>query len=141
MFPFRRLSVWEKSHALVLRVYRATDGPVCRRFPALTSQLRRAAASVPANIAEGSSYASQAQFSRYLEMALASAREVDYHLLLARDLDAIDQREFAFLEARIGEVQGMLLGLKKRVAERVRAAATSRVSARPTKSSSGAERK
>jgi hypothetical protein len=41
MFPFRRLSVWEKSHELVLRVYRVTEGPVARRFPSLTSQLRR----------------------------------------------------------------------------------------------------
>lgn len=141
MFPFRRLSVWEKSHELVLRVYRATEGPVSRKYPALTSQLRRAIASIPANIAEGSSYASQAQFNRFLEIALASARESDYHLLLARDLELFDLKEYAFLEARLGAVQGMLLGLKKRVAERVRAPGNARGSARPTKQLSGAERK
>ena|SRR5688572_27243362 len=120
MFPFRRLAVWEKSHELTLRVYRATDGPATRRFPGLSSQLRRAMAAVPTNIAEGAGHASQAQFNRFLEIAIASAHEVDYHLLLARDLELLSAREYAFLEARLGEVQAMLLGLRKRVVERVR---------------------
>jgi four helix bundle protein len=77
-------------------------------------------AAVPANIAEGAGHASQAQFNRFLEIAIASAHEVDYHLLLARDLDLVSAREYAFLEARLGEVQAMLLGLRKRVAERAR---------------------
>ena len=120
MFPFRRLAVWEKSHELTLRVYRATDGSAIRRFPGLSSQLRRAMAAVPTNIAEGAGHASQAQFNRFLEIAIASAHEVDYHLLLARDLELFSAREYAFLEARLGEVQAMLIGLRKRVIEKVR---------------------
>lgn len=120
MFPFRRLAVWEKAHSLTLRIYGATDGPMARRFPALTSQLRRSVASVPANIAEGAGHASQPQFNRFLEIALASAREADYHLLLAKDLGAITAKEYAGFEARLSEVQGMLMGLRKRVLERMR---------------------
>ena len=120
MYPFRRLSVWEKSHELTLRVYRLTDGTMTRRYPGLASQLRRSVAAVPANIAEGAGHATDPQFNRYLEIALASAREADYHLLLAKDLEAITERDYAVLEARLSEVQGMLMGLRKRVLERVR---------------------
>ena len=120
MYPFRRLTVWEKAHALTLRIYEITDGPVTRRFPALSSQLRRAIASIPANIAEGAGHSTDPQFNRFLEIALASAREADYHLLLARDLQAITGRDYAVLEARLSEVQGMLMGLRKRVLERIR---------------------
>lgn len=120
MYPFRKLAVWEKAHALTLRVYGATDGAALRRFPGLASQLRRAVSAIPANIAEGAGHASQAQFNRFLEIALASAREADYHLLLAKDLAMLGDREYAHLEARLAEVQGMLMGLRKRVLERVR---------------------
>jgi four helix bundle protein len=120
MYPFRRLAVWEKAHELTLRVYRATDGSVFRRYPALSSQLRRAVSSIPANIAEGAGHATQPQFNRFLEIAIASAREADYHLLLAKDLGVVSTRDYAVLEARLGEVQGMLVGLRKRVLERVR---------------------
>ncbi len=120
MYPFRRLAVWEKAHDLTIRVYRSTDGMSGRRFPGLAAQLRRAVAAVPANIAEGAGHASDAQFNRFLEIAIASAHEADYHLLLARDLELITSKEHAHLEARLGEVQGMLIGLRKRVVERVR---------------------
>ena len=120
MYPFRKLSVWEKAHSLTLRVYSATDGPQTRRFPGLLAQLRRAVAAIPTNIAEGSGHASQAQFNRFLEIAVASGREADYHLLLAKDLGILTEREYAHLEARLSEVQGMLMGLRKRVLERIR---------------------
>ena len=120
MYPFRKLAVWEKAHALTIRMYSATDGPSTKRFPGLSAQLRRATAAIPANIAEGAGHASQAQFNRFLEMALASAREADYHLLLAKDLELLSKREYAYLEARLSEVQSMLMGLRKRVLERLR---------------------
>jgi four helix bundle protein len=123
MFPFRRLVVWEKAHALTVRVYIATEAQACRRYPAVTSQLRRAIAAVPANIAEGAGHASQAQFNRYLELAVVSAREADYHLLLARDLEMLSSKEYAILEARTSEVQAMLMSLRKRVLERKRSGA------------------
>jgi len=120
MYPFRRLTVWVKAHELTLRVYQATDGPIGRKFPGLAAQLRRAAASIPANLAEGTGHSTDPQFNRFIEIAQASAREADYHLLLARDLEAIPSRDYATLEARLSEVRGMLFSLRKRVQERMR---------------------
>jgi four helix bundle protein len=120
MYPFRRLSVWTKAHELTLRVYKATDGVAHRRFPGLTSQLRRAVASIPANIAEGAGHSTAQQFNRFIEIAQASAREADYHLLLGRDLGVFSSKEYAILEARLDEVEAMLYGLRRRIQERMR---------------------
>lgn len=120
MYPFRRLLVWGKAHELTLRVYQVTEGAVTRRYPGLTSQLRRAVSSIPANIAEGAGHSTEPQFNRFILIAQASAREADYHLLLAKDLGAITSREYATIEARLSEIQAMLFGLRKRVQERMR---------------------
>jgi four helix bundle protein len=87
MQDFRDLKVWQRAHALVLQIYKASS-----RFPdheryGLISQLRRAAVSIPANIAEGTIRASDQDFARFLQIAIGSASEVDYLLLLARDLE------------------------------------------------------
>jgi four helix bundle protein len=118
MQAYKRLAVWEKAHELVLRVHRATDGAEMRGSPGLSAQLRRAVVAIPTNIAEGTGHASPAQFNRFLEIAIASAAEADYQLLLARDLDFLSARAYAQLEARLGEVRAMLIGLRKRVLER-----------------------
>ena len=89
MQDFRNLDVWRKAHELVLHTYEATRRPSEHRFPGLAAQLRRAAASVPANIVEGCGHASPREFARFLQLALASAHEVHYHLLLAHDLAEI----------------------------------------------------
>jgi four helix bundle protein len=120
MYPFRKLLVWSKAHELTLRVYQATEGGVTRRYPGLTSQLRRAVASIPSNIAEGAGYSTEPQFNKFIQIAQASAREADYHLLLAKDLGALSSREYATLEARLSEVQAMLFGLRRRVQERMK---------------------
>ncbi len=124
MHPFRRLAVWEKAHALTLLIYPISEGQMLRRFPSLAHQLRRAVASIPANIVEGAGLGSQAQFNRHITIALASAREAEYHLLLAKDLGAIDLKTFATLEARLGEIQAMLNSLGRRVRERMTAGST-----------------
>lgn len=123
MIPFRRLAVWEKAHLLTIRVYTATDGAVLHRFPGLGAQLRRSVAAIPTNIAEGAGHASQEQFNRFLGIALSSARQADYQILLAKDLGLLAPKEYAFLEARLGEVQSMIVGLRKRVLEGIARAA------------------
>jgi four helix bundle protein len=120
MLAFRQLAVWEKAHELTLRVHRATEGAAMHRSPGLSAQLRRSITAIPTNIAEGTGHPSQAQFNRFLEIALASASEADYQLLLAKDLDLISAKEYAQLEARLSEVRAMLIGLRKRVVERAR---------------------
>jgi len=111
MQGFRRLNVWEKAHELTLEVYRVTA-----RFPkeelyALTSQLKRAASSVAANIAEGCGRGSEADFARFLLIAMGSASELEYHLLLARDLKFLSETDYQRLDTGTTEVKRMLASL------------------------------
>ena len=108
MRNFRELKVWQKAHGLTLAVYRAT-----RAFPSeekfgLTSQLRRAAASVPANIAEGCGRNTEKDFARFLGIAAGSASEAEYHLLLARDLGILATEHHQPLDVEVNEVKRML---------------------------------
>ena len=89
MRDFRELKVWEKAHRLTLQVYRITKNfPSDEQF-GLTVQLRRAAASVPTNIAEGCGRDSERELARFMSIAGGSASEVEYQLLLACDLNYI----------------------------------------------------
>lgn len=115
MGPFHDLVVWQKSHALVLDLYKATlHFPQDERY-ALTSQLRRAATSIPANIAEGSGHDSDGDFSRFVAIALGSAAELEYHLLLARDLGYISSNDHRAFDQRLAEVKRMLVSLRRRL--------------------------
>ncbi|HET7273864.1 MAG TPA: four helix bundle protein [Longimicrobiaceae bacterium] len=116
MGNFKSLLVWQKSHVLTLEVYRAT-----RRFPdnerfGLTSQLRRAAASIPANIAEGCGRNGDAELARFCRIGLGSTNEVEYHLLLARDLEYLEVGEYRVLVTGVYEVKRMLSAFIEKVA-------------------------
>jgi len=115
MQDFRKLKVWEESHALALGVYAKTANlPTGRGWP-LESQLLRAATSVPANIAEGCGRAGDRDFRRFLRHSLGSACELEYHLLLARDVGFLPVPEYAVLAAQVVEVKRMLAGLIRRL--------------------------
>jgi four helix bundle protein len=108
---FRRLRVWARAHQLVLEVYRATrDFPVRERY-GITSQMRRAAVSIPANIAEGCGRRGNAEFAHFLSISMGSATELQYHLILARDLELVEAAPFALLDGKTAEVQMMLVAL------------------------------
>jgi four helix bundle protein len=130
MHPYRRLSVWRKSHELTLRIYGVVE-PIRRRYPSLAQQLVRAAHSIPSNLAEGSGRASGTQFAQFLQIALGSARELDYFLRLATDLGALPPNDHAMLEARTDEVTRMLVVLRRRVISAPRALTTSRAPVKP----------
>ena len=130
MHPYRRLSVWRKSHELTLRVYAVIE-PIRRKHPSLAHQLVRAAHSIPANLAEGSGRGSGAQFAQFLQIALGSARELDYFLRLATDLGVLTAHEHATLEARTDEVTRMLVVLRRRVIAAPRALTSSRTPLKP----------
>ena len=107
MRPFQELEVWRAAHALALDVYRATAVlPEAERF-GLQSQLRRAAVSIASNIAEGSAL-TDVEFRRFLRTALGSATEVEYQLLLARDLGFLGSESHADLDAKVGSIKRML---------------------------------
>ena len=122
MQDFRQLNVWKKSHALVLLVYaRTANFPRSEMF-GVTAQCRRAAVSIAANIAEGSSTGSDGEFGRFLRVAFASASELEYFTILISDLRFVDSAEAAKITADIVEVKRMLAGLIARLkAERLKA--------------------
>ena len=86
MKDFRTLKVWEKAHALTLAIYKATEKFPKQEMYALTSQIQRAAVSIPTNIAEGCGKDSDAELKRYFVIAMGSASELEYLLLLAHDI-------------------------------------------------------
>jgi len=115
MQDYKKLSVWTKSHQLVLLVYEATGTVSERKFPGLTSQIRRAAASIPSNIAEGCGHTGSRELARFLGIAVASSFELAYHLQLAADLQMISKSDFARLDARTEQVKRMLSSLLVKV--------------------------
>jgi four helix bundle protein len=115
MRSFRDLAVWQRAHALTLALYKVT-----RSFPrdeqyGLTAQVRRAAASVAANLAEGCGRRTAADFGRFVQIALGSASELEYHLILAADLGLLAPDTHAGFESAVIEVKRMLTGLAKKV--------------------------
>jgi four helix bundle protein len=108
---FRKLAVWEKSHQLALAVYEATVAFPRDEVYALTSQIRRAATSIPSNIAEGCGRSGEAEFRNYLRIAAGSASELEYQLLLVHDLKYLDHTEYERLSAGVVEVKRMLARL------------------------------
>jgi len=112
---FRDLKVWHKAHAVTLALYLATETfPTAERY-GLTSQMRRAAASIPANIAEGCVRLTDADFARFLHVALGSASEVEYFALLARDLHFLPDATYETIITDIQEVKRMLSALIARL--------------------------
>jgi len=112
---FKELRVWLKAHELAILVYKLT-----RAFPrdevyGLTSQVRRSAASIGANIAEGCGRHSDGEMTRFLQIARGSASETEYHLLLAKDLGFLQEADFQVAEQAVVVVQRMLTALVQRV--------------------------
>jgi four helix bundle protein len=101
MEDFKNLRVWAKAHELTLSVYQRTRDFPKEEMYGLTSQMRRSAASVGANIAEGCGRRSDGEMRRFLQIARRSASELEYHLLLAKDLRFLQVDDFADLEARV----------------------------------------
>jgi four helix bundle protein len=89
MRDFRQIKVWVKAHQLTLEVYKKTAPFPREELYGLTSQLRRACASIPANIAEGFGRGGNVELARFLQIGMGSAYEVEYHALLAKDLGLI----------------------------------------------------
>jgi len=108
MKDFRQLQVWEKAHKVTLMIYRLTAEFAIQERYGLTSQVRRASASIAANIAEGCGRNIGGDFHRFLATAMGSAVEVEYFMLLARDLEFLDDATYKVAERGVLEVQRML---------------------------------
>ena len=115
MRNYRDLIVWQRAHTLTMRLYDITA-----RFPknenyALTSQIRRAAASIGANLAEGCGRWTEGELNHFTLIAMGSANELDYHLFLASELKLIPRPGYQTLLTELTEIRRMLTSLKVRL--------------------------
>jgi four helix bundle protein len=115
MKDFRKLIVWEKAHQFTLKIYKVTEEFPREELYSLTSQIRRACVSIPTNIAEGCVRSSDADFSRFLYIALGSTSELEYLILLAMDLKIIKNKLHLELNNEINEIKKMLISMIKKL--------------------------
>ena len=115
MKDFRKLQVWEKAHQLALTLYHVTASFPRDETYGLSSQIRRAASSIPSNIAEGCGREGDAELSRFCIIARGSARELEYQLLLARDLKLIPPNDYEHLSQQTVEIKRMLTVLVQKL--------------------------
>jgi four helix bundle protein len=107
--------VWQRAHELALDTYQWTHSFPKDKIYGLTSQVRRAAVSIPANIAEGCGREGDAELARFLRISMGSASELEYHVLLARDLKYLSSDGFSDLSAKVQEVKRMQTGFLARL--------------------------
>src|SRR5688572_17350754 len=120
MRDFRTLVAWQRSHSFALRIYKVTADFPREELYLLTSQMRGSAASVPTNIAEGCGSDGGLDLARFLQMGMRSASELDYQLILARDLGYIPEDAHTPLEKELSEVKKILNALISKVRADVR---------------------
>lgn len=115
MRDYKKLIVWQRAHQLVLSVYRVTrDFPREERFN-LTSQIRRAATSIPTNIAEGCGKFTQRDFAKFLQDAFGSVQEVEYLTFLSFELAYFKKETYSRVDKDVNEIKAMLIKLLQKI--------------------------
>jgi four helix bundle protein len=117
MANFRELRVWERAHDLTLRIYEATANFPKQEMYGLTSQIRRSCTSIPTNVAEGCGRGGDPEPARFLHIAMGSASELEYQLLLARDLNLLAIPDYESLALHLNEVQRMLASFIQKLSQ------------------------
>ena len=115
MQDFHKLKVWEESHQLTLDIYRVTIEFPKEELYGLINQIRKSSASIATNIAEGCGRETNAELKRFLYIAMGSASETEYHLLLSKELGYLTESDFARLNQEIGSVKQMITSLIKKL--------------------------
>ncbi|MCK7589592.1 four helix bundle protein [Subsaxibacter sp. CAU 1640] len=117
MIDYRKYKVWQKAHLLVLELYSLTENfPKKEQFN-LISQINRSVISIPTNIAEGCGRETQKELIRFLYIASGSAHEMEYLILVSKDLKYIDEFKYEKLSSQIIEIKKMLASLIKKISE------------------------
>jgi four helix bundle protein len=111
MKDFRNLEVWRKAHLLVLEIYKTTKTFPKDELYGLISQIKRCSVSIPSNIAEGCGRDGDSEFGRFLQIAIGSASELEYQLLLSRDLGLVVDTEYNQLNLQVTEIKRMITSL------------------------------
>jgi four helix bundle protein len=113
MRDFKKYDIWQLSHSLTLKLYKITSDFPKEELYGLSSQIRRAAASIPTNISEGCGRNSDKEFNQFLNIALGSANETEYLLILSKDLNYINNEIFENLEKEINTIKSKIYKLKQ----------------------------
>jgi four helix bundle protein len=120
MIDYRKYNVWQKSHQLVLDVYKLTsEFPKNEQFN-LISQINRAAVSIPTNIVEGCGRETQKELIRFLYISSGSAHELEYLILLSTDLKFIEKEKFEIIQTQLKEIKKMLASLIRKIQETIK---------------------
>jgi four helix bundle protein len=115
MKDYKKFLVWQKAHQLTLEIYRVTKNFPKEEVYGLTSQMKRAASSIPMNIAEGCGRNTDKDFARFLVISFGSANELEYQVILSTDLGYLNQEQSTTLLTKLEEVKKMLNGLIKKI--------------------------
>ncbi|WNM19156.1 four helix bundle protein [Flavobacterium capsici] len=115
MRDFKKYDIWQLSHSLTLEVYKATSNFPNEELYGLVSQLRRASSSIPTNISEGCGRNSDKEFNQFLNIALGSANETEYLLLLSKDLNYISEEIFSDLDSKTNTIKSKIYKLKQKL--------------------------
>ncbi len=115
MRNFKKYKVWEDSHHLVLEIYKISKSFPKEEMFSLTSQLKRATSSIPTNFSEGCGSNSDKEFARYIGISIASCSEVEYLLILSKDLQFISIEEYEFLLDKLIQIRKQLYSLRQKI--------------------------
>lgn len=115
MQNFKDLILWQEAHQLTLKIYGVSKSFPKEEVFGITSQIRRASSSIPCNIAEGCGRFTSKDFANFLQIALGSANETDYLLLLAKDLNYLSEEDFINLQERMNKIRAMNINLLEKV--------------------------
>ena len=111
MSDFKKLEVWRKAHALALNVHRVAIGIRGANYSGLRSQMIRSSMSIPTNIVEGNGQRTKLEFGRFVRIAVNSSQELEYHLIVARDVQSISASDYTALSTQTIEVRKIMHGL------------------------------
>jgi len=115
MRDFKKYDIWQLSHAFTLEIYKIRTYFPKEELYGLTSQIRRASSSIPTNISEGCGRNTDKEFNQFLNIALGSANETEYLLILSNDLNYISEEIFKNLEAQINTIKSKIYKLKEKL--------------------------
>ena len=115
MQDFKKIVFWQRAYEFSLRIYRETQAfPAVEKY-GLTTQLRRAATSIPINIAEGAGRNSNKEFANFLQISIGSASEVECELMFARDLGYLNTDVYSFLDTELKQIRRMMYAYRETI--------------------------
>lgn len=120
MKDFKELIIWQRSHKLTLSIYNLSKSFPREEIYGLTSQMLRSAASIPTNIAEGTGRNTDPDFNRFLVLAMGSAAELEYQLILSKDLGYCNLAEFESLTNELIEIRKMINAFIQKIQLRIK---------------------